>query len=91
LYKYTVEWTEEQRKPLMSAITKRLNELNTDAPQVSEPPSLMVLIQTAPNLTALDALEIDVSSRHPDIQPKLMSYVKARRFELENQASPTVS
>lgn len=84
LYKYTVEWTEEQRKPLMSTITKRLNELNVDAPQVSEPPSLMVQIQTAPDLTALDALEIDVSSRHPDIQPKLMSYVKARRFELEN-------
>lgn len=91
LYKYTVEWTEEQRKPLMSAITKRLNELNADAPPTEEPPSLMVQIQNAPDLTTLDALEIDVSGRHPDIQPKLMGYVKARRFELENRASPTVS
>ena len=43
----------------------------------------MVQIQNAPDLTALDALEIDVSARHPDIQPRLMGYVKKRRFELE--------
>ena len=30
----------------------------------------MVQIQNAPDLTALDALEIDVSTRHPDIQPR---------------------
>lgn len=87
LYKYTTQWTEEQRKPLMSAITKRLNELNAEAKPAEQPPSLMVLIQTAPDLAALDALEIDVSGRHPDIQPKLMGYVKARRFELENGAT----
>lgn len=44
----------------------------------------MVQIQNAPDLTTLDVLEIDVGSRHPDIQPKLMGYIRARRFELEN-------
>lgn len=45
----------------------------------------MVQIQNAPDLSTLDALEIDVSGRHPDIQPKLMGYVKKRRYELEHQ------
>ena len=49
-----------------------------------EPPSLMVQIQTAPDLTTLDALEIDVAARDPQIQPKLMGYVRKRRYELEN-------
>ena len=83
LVRYTTEWTEEQRKPLIDAISKRLSELNVDA-QIEQPPSLMVQIQNAPDLTTLDVLEIDVGSRHPDIQPKLMGYVRARRFELEN-------
>ena len=50
----------------------------------------MVQIQNAPDLTALDVLEIDVDSCHPDIQTKLMSYVKNRRFELENGIEPTL-
>ncbi|MFC2997579.1 hypothetical protein ACFODO_20505 [Acinetobacter sichuanensis] len=84
LVRYTKPWTEEQRKPLINAISKRLSELNVDAQPIGQPPSLMVQIQNAPDLTTLDVLEIDVSSRHPDIQPKLMGYVRARRFELEN-------
>ncbi|MDF2417262.1 hypothetical protein GWP85_06985 [Acinetobacter beijerinckii] len=86
----TQHWTEEQRKPLLSAISKRLGELQEQSKvKPNEPPSLMVQIQNAPDLTALDALEIDVSTRHPDIQPRLMGYVKKRRFELEqlNQGS----
>lgn len=86
----TQHWTEEQRKPLLSAISKRLCELQEQSKiQPKEPPSLMVQIQNAPDLTALDALEIDVFARHPDIQPRLMGYVKKRRVELEqlNQGS----
>ena len=80
----TQHWTEEQRKPLLSAISKRLCELQEQSKvKLNEPPSLMVQIQNAPDLTTLDALEIDVSARHPDIQPRLMGYVKKRRFELE--------
>ncbi|WOE40745.1 hypothetical protein [Acinetobacter chinensis] len=87
LYKYTMKWTEEQRKPLMNVINARLLELDQqNKTEPTTPPSLMVQIQNAPDLTALDALEIDVYSRHVDIQPKLMGYVKQRRFELQNQS-----
>ena len=87
--KYTKSWTQEQRKPVMQAINKRLIELKSmEEPKSEDTPSLMVQIQNAPDLTALDVLEIDVGSRHPDIQPKLMGYVKKRRFELENGAGP---
>lgn len=87
---YTRNWTEAQRKPLLDAIHKRLRELAPAEAEIKTPPSLMVQIQNAPDLTTLDALEIDVSARSPEIQPKLMDYVKKRRFELENQASEVV-
>lgn len=88
--RYTKPWTEEQRKPLLNAIHKRLQEIARTEVEINTPPSLMVQIQNAPDLTALDALEIDVSARSPEIQPKLMDYVKKRRFELENHASEVV-
>ena len=88
---YTRNWTEAQRKPLLDAIHKRLRELAPAEAEIKTPPSLMVQIQNAPDLTTLDALEIDVSARSPEIQPKLMDYVKKRRFELENQASEVSS
>ena len=87
---YTKSWTEEQRKPLMNAINKRLSELGATAPPPEQPQSLVVQIQNAPDLTALDILEIDVATRHPDIQPKLMGLVRKRRFELENSSSMVV-
>ena len=87
LARYTRTWTEEQRAPLLIAMHKRLEELQSQGDTVQqEPPSLMVQIQNAPDLTTLDALEIDVSTRHPDIQPRLMGYLKKRRFELEQGA-----
>ena len=87
--KYTKSWTPEQRTPVIQAINKRLVQLNPIAEmKIEETPSLMVQIQNAPDLTALDVLEIDVGSRHPDIQSKLMGCVKKRRFELENGAGP---
>jgi len=82
LFKYTRSWTEEQRAPLMRAVNKRLLEL--DQAKTPEAPSLMRDIQNAPDLTTLDALEIDVSTRAPDIQKTLMAEVVKRRFELEN-------
>ena len=88
LARYTRTWTEEQRAPLLRAMHKRLEELQSQIDTVQqEPPSLMVQIQNAPDLTTLDALEIDVSASHPDIQPRLMGYVKKRRFELEQLES----
>lgn len=84
LYKYTVRWTEEQRKPLMDAIHSRLVELN---PPV-EDASLAVRISRAMDLTELDALEIDVSACDEFIQPKLMEMVNKRRAELDPFFNP---
>lgn len=87
VYKEVRHWNDEQNKPLLIATHKRLEELAQAKPAGNEPPSLLVQIQTASELTTLDALEIDVSGRDPLIQPKLMGAVKKRRFELENVAS----
>ncbi|TCB67428.1 hypothetical protein E0H88_12950 [Acinetobacter sp. ANC 4216] len=77
--KYTKSWTEEQRKPLIDAINKRLVELNPPKAQSS----LAVRIQKAEDLTELDSLEIDVSACDEEIQPRLMKLVKKRRLELD--------
>ncbi|MGF2338859.1 hypothetical protein [Acinetobacter baumannii] len=86
VYRYTRTWDDEQMKPILLATHKRLEELEKEKASANEPPSLMVQIQTAPDLTTLDALEIDVAARDPQIQPKLMGYVRKRRYELENPA-----
>ena len=50
LTSYTKSWSEAQRKPLLDAIHKRLNELNPpERAEAKEPPSLMVQIQNAQN------------------------------------------
>ena len=86
VYRYTRTWDDEQMKPILLATHKRLEELEKEKASANEPPSLMVQIQTAPDLTTLDALEIEVAARDPQIQPKLMGYVRKRRYELENPA-----
>ncbi|PBV22942.1 hypothetical protein, partial [Pseudomonas aeruginosa] len=86
VYRYTRTWDDEQMKPILLATHKRLEELEKEKASANEPHSLMVQIQTAPDLTTLDALEIDVAARDPQIQPKLMGYVRKRRYELENPA-----
>ncbi len=87
VYRYTRTWNDKQMEPLLLATHKRLEELEKSKAPANEPPSLMVQIQTAPDLTTLDALEIDVAARDPQIQSRLMDFVKKRRFELENAAS----
>lgn len=77
--KYTKSWTPEQRTPLISAINKRLVELNPPKTQLS----LAVRIQRAEDLTELDTLEIDVSACDEEIQPRLMELVEKRRLELD--------
>ncbi|MFW1865528.1 hypothetical protein ACG9XM_07780 [Acinetobacter baumannii] len=87
VYRYTRTWNDKQMEPLLLATHKRLEELEKSKAPANEPPSLMVQIQNAPDLTTLDALEIDVAARDPQIQSRLMDFVKKRRFELENAAS----
>lgn len=85
LVRYTTSWTEEQREPLIRAIHRKLQEIEN--PQPPEPPSLLSRISNAQDLTELDALEIDVSGRHQDIQPTLMAEVKKRRLVLEGASN----
>ncbi|MCF4540074.1 hypothetical protein L1W85_21215, partial [Acinetobacter baumannii] len=87
VYRYTRTWNDKQMEPLLLATHKRLEELEKSKAPANEPPSLMVQIQNAPDITTLDALEIDVAARDPQIQSRLMDFVKKRRFELENAAS----
>ncbi|MDC5295216.1 hypothetical protein OHW89_13125 [Acinetobacter baumannii] len=93
VYRYTRTWNDKQMEPLLLATHKRLEELEKSKVPANEPPSLMVQIQNAPDLTTLDSLEIHVAARDPQIQPKLMGYVRKRRCELENptptQPEPT--
>ncbi|HDF7035894.1 TPA: hypothetical protein PEV06_002659 [Acinetobacter baumannii] len=86
VYRYTRTWSDKQMEPLLIATHKRIEELEKSKSQANEPPSLMVQIQNAPDLTTLDALEIDVAARDPQIQSRLMDFVKKRRYELENPA-----
>jgi len=86
VYRYTRTWSDKQMEPLLLATHKRLEELEKSKAQATEPPSLMVQIQNAPDLTTLDALEIDVAARDPQIQSRLMDFVKKRRYEIENPA-----
>lgn len=87
VYRNTRTWSDKQMEPLLLATHKRLEELEKEKSPSGEPPSLMVQIQTAPDLTTLDVLEIDVAARDPQIQPRLMDFLKKRRFELENSSS----
>ncbi|MFX4822501.1 hypothetical protein ABTB45_08345 [Acinetobacter baumannii] len=87
VYRYTRTWDDEQMKPILLATHKRLEELEKEKASATEPPSLMVQIQNAPDITTLNALEIDVAARDPQIQSRLMDFVKKRRFELENPPS----
>ncbi|WP_151690772.1 hypothetical protein [Acinetobacter junii] len=87
--KYTTGWTTEQLSPLLKYMHKRLEVLQQN--KAAEQPSLMVRIQNAPDLTVLDALEIDVSSLDPVIQPEMMRHVRTRRLELEKALSVAIN
>ncbi|MFG4428400.1 hypothetical protein ACF0AX_00775, partial [Acinetobacter baumannii] len=65
VYRYTRTWSDKQMEPLLLATHKRLEELEKSKVSATEPTSLMVQIQNAPDLTTLDALEIDVAARDP--------------------------
>lgn len=79
--KYTNQWSAKQREPLLHYIHKRLEELKKEK-QANEP-SLLVKIQTAPDIANLDILEVDIHSLDPLAQPKMMQAIQARKQELE--------
>lgn len=79
LYNYTTNWSEEQRKPLVLAIHKRLAELN---PPEKSQSSLMVRIQEAKTLIDLAKLEEEITQCDPAIHERLLSYANQRRTDL---------
>lgn len=87
LVEETTSWTEEQRRPLLTAIHGRIIWLNDPTRQkntdtTTEPPSLMVQLQTAPNLDELERLKLEVLNKPLIIQSGLMQYYHKRRSEL---------
>jgi len=86
LTSYTKPWSEAQRKPLLDAIHKRLNELESmNAGNEEKPPLILNQIETAADLTTLDCLEIEIAGRHVGIQPLLTKALNKRRAKLESQ------
>lgn len=89
---YTKSWSEAQRKPLLDAIHKRLQELESmNAGNEEKPPLILSQIETAADLTTLDCLEIEIAGRHVGIQPLLTKALNKRRAELESQGSEMAS
>ncbi|MEN8278582.1 hypothetical protein ABFP05_11915 [Acinetobacter baumannii] len=84
--RYTTKWTEEQRKPLLNEIHKRLSELNKTKQQDDGLSPLIVRIQYAPDLKTLDELEKEIPSRHQDVHKTLWNMAKKRRSQLNAAA-----
>ncbi|MDD9318588.1 hypothetical protein M0O54_00360 [Acinetobacter lactucae] len=84
--RYTSKWTEEQRKPLLTEMHKRLSELNQTKQQDDGLSPLIVRLQHAPDLNTLEELECEIPSRHPDVHKTLWNMAKKRRSQL-NAAS----
>lgn len=80
--RYTTKWTEEQRKPLLNEIHKRLSELNQTKQQDDGLSPLIVRLQYAPDLKTLDELEKEIPSRHQDVHKTLWNMAKKRRSQL---------
>ncbi|MEB3753805.1 hypothetical protein [Acinetobacter sp. MD2(2019)] len=81
--RYTKDWTEKQREPLIAAQSKRLSELNQTENQ--NPPSLLADIQNATTAEALDTLEAAAYKRNPEIVPTLLDEIKKKRAALNSQ------
>lgn len=88
--RYTSKWTEEQRKPLLNEMYKRLSELNHTKQQDDGLSPLIVRLQYAPDLNTLDELEREIPSRHPDVHKTLWNMAKKRRGELSAASTPSL-
>ncbi|MFP0263718.1 hypothetical protein [Acinetobacter pittii] len=83
---YTSKWTEEQRKPLLTEMHKRLSELKQTRQQDNELSPLILRIQHAVDIKTLEELELEIPSRHHDVHKTLWNMAKKRRAQL-NAAS----
>lgn len=81
LVRYTYDWTEEQRAPLIRAISKRLTELPQPKRDETDTP-LIIRLQKAPDLATLDMYETEIALNHKDVQNTLSNVANKRRTEL---------
>ncbi|MEQ1123468.1 hypothetical protein [Acinetobacter seifertii] len=88
--RYTSKWTEEQRKPLLNEMHKRLSELIQTRQQDNELSPLIVRLQHATDINSLDELEREIPSRHPDVHKTLWNMAKKRRGELSTTSIPSL-
>lgn len=88
--RYTSKWTEEQRKPLLNEMHKRLSDLNQTRQQDNELSPLIVRLQHAADLNILDELEREIPSRHPDVHKTLWNMAKKRCGELSAVSTPSL-
>lgn len=66
LVRYTTTWTQEQRAPLIRAISKRLTELPQPKQDEAKIP-LISRLQDAPDLKTLELYETEISLAHPSV------------------------
>ncbi|CAA0262036.1 hypothetical protein [Acinetobacter baumannii] len=84
--RYTTKWTEEQRKPLLNEMHKRLEELKQTKQEDDGLSPLIVRIQYAADLKTLEELELEIPSRHQDVHKTLWNMAKKRRSQLNAAA-----
>lgn len=84
--RYTTKWTEEQRKPLLNEMHKRLAELKQTKQEDDGLSPLIVRIQYAADLKTLEELELEIPSRHQDVHKTLWNMAKKRRSQLNAAA-----
>ncbi|AWD93182.1 hypothetical protein AM106_62 [Acinetobacter phage AM106] len=80
--RYTTKWTEEQRKPLLNEMHKRLAELKQTKQEDDGLSPLIVRLQYAADLKTLEELELEIPSRHQDVHKTLWNMAKKRRSQL---------
>lgn len=81
LVRYTTAWTQEQRAPLIRAISKRLTELPQPKQDEVKVP-LISRLQDAPDLKTLELYETEISLAHPSVHKTLQNMAAKRRGEL---------
>lgn len=84
--RYTTKWTEEQRKPLLNEMHKRLAELKQTKQEDDGLSPLIVRLQYAADLKTLEELELEIPSRHQDVHKTLWNMAKKRRSQLNAAA-----
>ncbi|RZG77620.1 hypothetical protein EXE10_18965 [Acinetobacter sp. WCHAc060033] len=82
LVKHTTKWTSEQRAPLLSAMHKRLAELN---PIESSESTFMSRISKSKTVAELDNIYSEVKNLDPEVHERLANYMNQKRVDIDAQ------